>query len=58
MAIAGGRIENALTQAAVNALLFVVSMVAMVWRKWGPLALIGLGAVVGAAMSLPVKDWF
>jgi chromate transporter len=50
--------ENGLTHAVVSALLFVVSMVAMVWRKLGPLALIGLGAVVGAAMSIPVKDWF
>jgi chromate transporter len=50
--------ENASTQATVSALLFVVSMLAMVWRKLGPLALIGLGAVVGAAMSIPVRDWF
>jgi chromate transporter len=50
--------ENGLTQAVVSAVLFVVTMLAMVWRKLGPLALIGLGAVVGAAMSIPVKDWF
>ncbi len=47
--------DHTFTQAALSALLFIVSMVAMVWRKLGPLALIGLGAAVGAAMTLPIK---
>jgi chromate transporter len=44
------------TQAGISALLFVVTIVATVWRKVGPLALIGLGAFVGALMTLPIKS--
>lgn len=49
---------HASSDATVNALLFTFSMVAMLWRKLGPLALIALGAVVGATMAVPRTGWF